>query len=539
MQLRFAVPVPEMAPLRAPGPPAEAAAPPPYCCGAMTAERVHGVLRRMSDADWAGFKAFLLGNLTEAAASGDLDLLERILRKDERPAGPSGGAVCRLVQAITASPPAMDQVRRANERMRERVRFVLREMSDDQWTQFKAALLRRILPPGRAGEVRVLELALRIGESVSNIETAASALAERLSGRRLIEPEIARRNALARSQARGAARLDPEAAYADAMKAVIHAADMANRAENTLACRYVEASAPFKHARNTLFRMVDFILEDPGLMQEVLRLEAWLRGIEPVSQAQMRWALHRMPIEDRTKAIKLIPLNVILMFSRQTASAGHPDLNLRATRDRRLAYECFVRGRNDHELAADYGLSVSAVKTVLGVLLRALCEKPVACRLAGHYLQRMAALPPMDPVEARRRLKLLSPERRASLLNAIPGSAWRARAVCHLHRHFFLDYLSGEWVLGALVDYYNLEKGARLAGKFRFEGNLTARGANAAMSGMLRKITQEPELRDRLRAWTSGQPASPAPETAAEEPSLEALMPPEPDGPIPVFATGA
>jgi hypothetical protein len=146
----------------------------------------------------------------------------------------------------------------------------------------------------------------------------------------------------------------------------------------------------------------------------------------------------------------------------------------------------------------------------------------------------MAQIELMKVAEVRRRLKQLNPERRAKILNGIPNCAWKARDACHLHKHLFLDYLSGEWVLGALVDYYNLEKGNRIAGRFRFEGNLTARGANAAMAGILRKISEEPELRHQLRLWTSGQAlaqepaAEPAPE--AEETEVAALMPPEPNG---------
>ncbi len=69
--------------------------------------------------------------------------------------------------------------------MRERVRFVLREMSDAQWAGFKTSLLGHLVQPAKAEEVGVLELSFRIGESVSNIETAALALADKLSGRKV------------------------------------------------------------------------------------------------------------------------------------------------------------------------------------------------------------------------------------------------------------------------------------------------------------------------------------------------------------------
>jgi hypothetical protein len=498
----------------------------------MSAERIHGVLGRMSGEDWTRLKASIEENLANAATADDIDVLERVFRKGERVGGPGGGTVWRMVQAIMGNPPIMEQVRRANEQMRERVRFVLREMSDPQWDEFKASLLRHHVQPASAEDVGVLEIVFRIGESVSNVEIAALALADKASGRKLIQPEVARRNALVKGKVRGALRLDPEAAYQAAKKAVEQAAGTANRAENTVACGFVQPSAPYRHARNTVFRMVDFILEDRELMEEVARIERDLLGVRPVSQGQMRWALHRMPIADRMQVIKLIPLNVILMFCKQQGEAQRQHLGLRATRDRRLAYDCFVQGRTDQELAAAYGLSANAVKNGLGVILRTLCDKPLACKFAWQYLERMAKIDPMKADEVRRRLKQLNPERRARILNGIPTCAWRARDACHVHKHLFLDYLSGEWVLDALVDYYNLQKGNRIAGRFRFEGNLTPRGATAAMAGILRKISEEPELRHQLREWTSGQSMAqePSAEAAseAEEPDVDALMPPAP-----------
>ena len=168
------------------------------------------------------------------------------------------------------------------------------------------------------------------------------------------------------------------------------------------------------------------------------------------------------------------------------------------------------------------------------MILRTLCNKPLARKVAGQYLERMAQVEPMQAGEVRRRLKQLEAERRAKLLNGIPNCAWKARAACHLHKHLFLDYLSGEWLLDALVDYYNLEKGERIAGRFRFGGNLTARGANGAMAGIL------PENFRGARAQASTESvdvrAIPGPGaraeagTEAEEPNVDDLMPPEPKG---------
>ena len=502
--------------------------------GAMSAERLHGVLRRMRDEDWSRLKALMRENLGSAATTEEIDMVERFFRQGERLGGLGGGTVWRLVQAIMGSPPMMEQVRRANEQMREQVRFVLREMSGPQWNEFKTSLFERLIQPAKAEEVGVLELVFRIGESVSNVEIAALALGDKLSGRKLIQPEVARRNALVKGKVLGAQRMDPDAAYQAAKRAVEQATDTAGRAANTLAYGYVEPSAPYKHARNTVFRMVDCILGDPELMGETMRIYGELLGVRPVSQAQMRWALHRMPIGDRMQVIKLIPLNNILMFCHEQAGTARQEPRSRATRDRRLAFDCFVKGRTDPELVAAYGLSANAVKNEVAVILRTLCNKPLACKVAGEYLERMAQVEPMEAGEVRRRLKQLDPERRAKLLNGIPNCAWKARAACHLHKHVFLDYLSGEWLLDALVDYYNLEKGERIAGRFRFDGNLTARGANGAMAGILRKISEEPELRHQLRVWTSGQslaqePAA-EPGTEAGEPNLDDLMPPEPKG---------
>jgi hypothetical protein len=484
----------------------------------------------MSGEDWTRLKALMRENLGTAATADDIDVLERVFRNGERLGGFAGGTVWRMVEALMGNPQIMEHVRGAKERMRERVRFVLREMSDSQWNEFKASLLQHLAQGSKVEDVGVLELIFRIGESVTNIETAALALADKVSGRRLVQPEVARRNALVRGSVLGVLRTDPEAAYQAAKRAVEQATDAANRAENTLACRYVEPSAPYRHARNTVYRAVDLILEDRELMAEVARVERDLLGVKPVSQGQMRWALRRMPVADRIKVIKLIPLNVILMSCREQGGANGRALSLRATRDRRLAYDCFLKGRTDEELVAAYGLSPNAVKNEMGVILRALCNRPLACKLAGQYLEQMAKVEPMTVAEARRRLKQLSPEYRARILNGIPNCAWRTGDACHLHRHLFLDYLSGEWVLDALVDYYNLEKGNRIAGRFRFQGTLTTRGAIAAMAAILRKTCEEPGLRHQLRLWTSGQSVvqEPAAEAAAEaeEPNVDELMPP-------------
>ena len=536
MKPRFEVLIPPAERFRSCGAQSEGAAPEAArSLGAMSTERLHGVLRRMPGEDWSRLKALMRENLGSAATAEDIDMLERLFRKGERLGGLDGGAVWRMVQAIMGSPPMMQQVRTANEQMREQVRFVLREMSGPQWNEFKTSLLERLIQPAKAEEVGVLELVFRIGESVSNVEIAASALGDKVSGRKLIQPDVARRNALVKAKVLGAQRLDPDAAYQAAKRAVQQATDTASRAEHTLAYGYVEPSAPYKHARNTVFRMVDCILEDQELMAEVVRIYRELLGVRPVTQAQMRWALHRIPIADRMKVIKLIPLNIILMFCHEQAGTGRQEPRFRATRDRRLAYDSFVKGQTDPELVAAYGLSANAVKNEVAVILRTLCNKPLACKVAGQYLERMAQVGPMQPGEVRRRLKQLDPERRTKLLNRIPNCAWKARAACHLHKHLFLDYLSGEWLLDALVDYYNLEKGERIGGRFRFEGNLTPRGANGAMAGILRKISEEPELRHHLRVWTSGQspaqePAAQAGTEAEEEPNLDDLMPPEPKG---------
>src|SRR5256885_12871093 len=46
------------------------------------------------------------------------------------------------------------------------------------------------------------------------------------------------------------------------------------------------------------------------------------------------------------------------------------DLDLKATRDRRLAYDLFVKGHDDAELMISYRLSLNAVKNAVGNILR-------------------------------------------------------------------------------------------------------------------------------------------------------------------------
>jgi hypothetical protein len=128
--------------------------------------------------------------------------------------------------------------------------------------------------------------------------------------------------------------------------------------------------------------------------------------------------------------------------------------------------------------------------------------------MVHSFLREMDQAPPMSSGEVRRRMKGLSAERRAEIVNWIPACAWKVRRLMPLHKRLFLDYLSGEWALESLVEHSNLEKRHRLSGSNRPGQSLTVRGANAAIEGMLHKIVQEPELRRRLCDWSSsaGQP---------------------------------
>jgi hypothetical protein len=175
----------------------------------------------------------------------------------------------------------------------------------------------------------------------------------------------------------------------------------------------------------------------------------------------------------------------------------------KATRDRRLAHDLFVNSQGDEELAEAYGFSVNAVKNAVGTILHALMERPMARKLALEYLQRSAQSEPMAPGEVRRRMKLLGSDQRGEIVHGIPNCAWKVRAASHLHKHLFLDYYSGEWVMATLVQYYNQHKAGTFARKGQLGGMLTLRGATAALEGIIHKISEEPELREKLRGWTS------------------------------------
>ena len=85
-----------------------------------------------------------------------------------------------------------------------------------------------------------------------------------------------------------------------------------------------------------------------------------------------------------------------------------------------------------------------------------------------------------------------------------------------LHKRLFLEYLSGDWVLCSLVADFNLAQAKRASGVFQKAGRLTVRGAAAAISGLLSKIANEPELCQQLReSKTAGGPAL-SPEWALE-----------------------
>lgn len=502
------------------------------CLAAIPTERIHSILRRMPEEEWNQLKARMRQCLDHPTLDGDIDVLERLFRKGEAIGRYAGGTVWHMIQAITSTPSLIDEVKQANERMRQRIRYLLKEMSGEDWEPFKTSLDRHLTHPTKTNDLGVLELVFRVGESVSNVEIAALAMAGKMSGRKLIAPDVARKNAKIKAVLPGTARMDPEAAYITAKKAIEEAEEIAKRAESTLAYRYVEPAASYRHARNTIFKMVDSILENPALMAEAERIEKELAAVKSVSREKMRWALHRMPTRDRLSVIKLIPLNTILMFHGEEDQAKAQDLTFKAARDRRLAYDLFVKGQSDAELMATYGLSFNAVKNAVGGILQTLMDRPLARKPVNEYLARMEKIAPMGMDEIRRRMKQLSSNRRAEILHGIPNCAWKVREIIPVHKNLFLDYLSGEWVLSALVRYYNLEKGKRLTGTFQFMGNLTVRGANSAMEGILHKIADEPALRQQLRQWTT---AASLDELAAtedvvepKEPEVDEVMPPAP-----------
>jgi hypothetical protein len=468
--------------------------------GALSTERLHAVLRCISDDDWRQVKALLGAVLLSPEKDQELDLLERLLRKGEALARQAGGIVLRLTQTIVSDPAILDTVRQANERRRAALRFVLREMSPEDWARFKGLLSPHLAEATREDELGVLELVLRIGESVSNVEVAATAKHQRDSGNKLIAPEVARHNALVKAHhpTAGTAPPDPEAAYAKARRDLEEAEQTARRARHTLACCLVKATAPYRHARNTLFHLLDTILETGELMAFLAPVEQELSAIPPLERERLRWALHRLPLERRLAIIQAIPLNNILVFQENETAPEESDAQFRASRDRRLAEDLFVRGLSDEALAQSYGLSVNGAKNAVGTLLDTLRAKPLVRKEIHAFLARMDAIPPLSLEEVRKRMKQLTPEQRAEVLAGIPNRAWKVQEIIPLHKHLFLDYQTGEWVLATLVRYYNLDTDNRLAGVFKCDGTLTLRGANAAITGILQKIAEEPLLREYL-----------------------------------------
>lgn len=483
----------------------------------MGAERLHSILRAMADEDWSRLKALMVETFSHPGKEEEIDVLERLFRKGEAIARQAGGTVLRIIEAIIGNPLLLNEVRGANERAKARVRFVLREMSSESWDQFKARLQTQLSLETKADELVLLELIFRTGESVSNVEVAAQARADQISGKKLLAPDVARKNALMRASASKHSEVNPDVAYQAARDALQSAEQTARRAAHTCACRYVQPTSAFKHARNTVFKLVDSMLDNPELMREVTRLDRELASVPQITREQLRWALHRMPLADRLQVLQLIPLNTILMFLQDG------DSEQRATRDRRLAHDLFVNGQSDEELAEAYGFSVNAVKNAVGSILHALMERPMARKLALDYVQRVTKSAPMPPSEVRQRMKLLSSEQRAEIIHGIPNCAWKVRAVSHVHKHLFLDYFSGEWVMATLVHYYNQHKTGTLARRGQLGGSLTLRGATAALEGIIHKISEEPELRERLRIWSSGRTTGKSlrPLTTSDQPSTE------------------
>ena len=239
-------------------------------------------------------------------------------------------------------------------------------------------LERTLHEPNKAEDLKVLDLVFRMGESISNVEIAALAKADRITNRKLIDPEVAKKNALIKARIPGATGIDPDAAYTAAERAMTMAKKLAQRAEHTLAYSFVEPTTPFKHARNTVFKLVDAIIEEQQLMGVIINIEKDLAAVKPVTRENMRWALHRMPVHDRMRVIKLIPLNTVLMLQETEQDLAPHDASFRAARDRRLAYDLFVKGQSDEELTVKYRCSLHGLKSAVAVILETLASRPLA-----------------------------------------------------------------------------------------------------------------------------------------------------------------
>ena len=69
----------------------------------------------------------------------------------------------------------------------------------------------------------------------------------------------------------------------------------------------------------------------------------------------------------------------------------------------------------------------------------------------------------VGPYRVRRMMKRLPAEQRAAIVNGIPPCAWKSRDMMPVHKRLLLDYLSGDWALGALVAHCNLQGEQRLS----------------------------------------------------------------------------
>jgi len=84
-------------------------------------------------------------------------------------------------------------------------------MCEGSWDSFRPQLQAQLGLEADSDEIVLLQLIFRTGESVSNVEVAAQARADQTSGKKLLAPEVARKNALMRAAVSKHSDVDPEA----------------------------------------------------------------------------------------------------------------------------------------------------------------------------------------------------------------------------------------------------------------------------------------------------------------------------------------
>lgn len=243
-------------------------------------------------------------------------------------------------------------------------------------------------------------------------------------------------------------------------------------------------------AKNLVYNLTERITGDDALMRGLARINGGLEAVPDVGREDVRWALRRMPQENRDYLISRIPPNPLLGEENRW-------------RSRRITSRLFESDISDAALAQEFGMSEDQVKLETGDILTVLCQRPLVAQEVLNYREAVFHVPPMTVDEVRDKLRTLrrlegGRKKMEAVIDDIPADTWRDRSVVAEHKDIAKAYFKQEWAsVRAFVDGHQQEYRRKYGGQ-----ELKLRKAEQVLHRLVERIGNEPGLCDRIRVLT-------------------------------------